>query len=168
MEAALFLGASRAIYYRKTDFSREGRTYDLILAANGYHRIDDYLRALELDGRLVVSGGAIRLVIQAASRKKATQGSGGKGIETLSLEQSREDPLFMKELLEEGKVLPLIDASFPLERTADAFRLNEKDHARGKSSSPYRTNSRDRARETCTCSYNKPNSRARAIASVRL
>jgi NADPH:quinone reductase-like Zn-dependent oxidoreductase len=58
--------------------------------------------------------------------------SGGKRVETLSLVLNRDDLLFMKELLEEGKVLPLIDAVFPLERTADAFRLYEKDHARGK------------------------------------
>jgi hypothetical protein len=60
--------------------------------------IDDYLRTLEPDGCLVVAGGAIRLVIPAASRK----------------------------------VLPVIDASFPLERAADAFWLYERDHARGK------------------------------------
>jgi NADPH:quinone reductase-like Zn-dependent oxidoreductase len=132
MELALSLGASRAIDYRKTDFSLERKIYGLILVVNGYRQIDDYLRALELDGRLVVVGGAIRLVIQAASRKKAMNGSGGKRVEIVSLEQSREDLLFLKGLLEEGKVLPLIDASFPLERAADAFRLYERDHARGK------------------------------------
>lgn len=131
-EAALRLGASRAIDYRETDFSREGKTYDLILAANGCRRIDDYLRALQPGGRLVASGGAIRLVIQAASRRRATKGSGGKRIEVLSLKKSREDLLFVKELLEEGKFVPLLDACFPLERAADAFRLYEKDHARGK------------------------------------
>ncbi len=102
-EAALCLGARRAIDYRKTDFSREGRTYDLILAVNGYHPLDDYLRALVRDGRLVVAGGSIRLLIQAASRKKAMKQSGGKRVETLSVEQSREDLLFIKGLLEEGK-----------------------------------------------------------------
>jgi NADPH:quinone reductase-like Zn-dependent oxidoreductase len=132
LEAALSLGASRAIDYRKTDFSQEGKTYGLILAVNGYRHIDDYLRALEPDGRLVVAGGSIRLLIQAASRKKAMKGSGGKRIETLSLEQSREDLLFMKGLLEEGKLHILIDATFPLEWAADAFRLYERDHARGK------------------------------------
>jgi NADPH:quinone reductase-like Zn-dependent oxidoreductase len=132
LEAALSLGASRAIDYRKTDFFREGSTYDLILAVNGYHSIEDYLRALVPDGRLVVSGGSIRLVIQAASRKKAMNGSGGKRVETLTLVHSREDLLFIKGLLEAGKVLPPIDAIFPLERTADAFRVFEKDHARGK------------------------------------
>ena len=60
------------------------------------------------------------------------KGSGGKRVETVSLEQSKEDLLFIKGLLEEGKVLPLIDASFPLERAADAFWLYENDHARGK------------------------------------
>ncbi len=132
LEAALSLGASRAIDYRKTDFSREGKTYDLILVVNGYHPVGKFLRALEPEGRLVVAGGAIRLVIQAASHKKATKGSGGKKVETFSLEQSREDLLFLKRLLEEGNVIPLIDASFPLERTADAFRHYEKDHPRGK------------------------------------
>jgi NADPH:quinone reductase-like Zn-dependent oxidoreductase len=132
LEAALSHGASRAIDYRKTDFSQEGKTYALILAVNGYRHIDDYLQALEPDGRLVVAGGSIRLLIQAASRKKAMKGSGGKRIETLSLEHSREDLLFLKGLLEEGKLHILIDASFPLERAADAFRLYERDHARGK------------------------------------
>ncbi len=131
-EAALRLGASQAIDYRTTDFSREGKTYDLVLAANGGPRVDDCLRALEPGGRLVVSGGAIRLVIQAASRRKAMRRSGGKEIEILSLKKSRDDLLFVKELLEQGKIVPLVDACVPLERAADAFRLYEKDHARGK------------------------------------
>jgi NADPH:quinone reductase-like Zn-dependent oxidoreductase len=132
LEAALSHGASRAIDYRKTDFSREGKTYGLIVAVNGCHPIDDYLRALERDGRLVVAGGSIRLLIQAASRKKSMKRSGGKSIETLSLEYGREDLLFLKGLLEEEKLHTLIDASFPLEKTADAFRRYEKGHARGK------------------------------------
>jgi NADPH:quinone reductase-like Zn-dependent oxidoreductase len=131
-EAALRLGASRAIDYRETDFSREGKTYDLILAANGCPQVDDCLQALRPDGRLVVSGGAIKLVLQAASRKRAMKGSGGKRIEILLLKQSREDLLFVKDLLDQGKLLPLVDAGFPLERAADAFRLYEKGHAQGK------------------------------------
>jgi NADPH:quinone reductase-like Zn-dependent oxidoreductase len=131
-EAALSLGASRVIDYRNTDFSSEGKTYNLILAVNGYHPLDDYLRALEPEGRLVVAGGSIRLVIQAASRKKAMNRSGGKRVETLSLEHSREDLLFIKGLLEEGNVRAMVDASFPLENTADAFRQYENEHARGK------------------------------------
>lgn len=132
LAAVLSVGASRAIDYRKTDFSREGKTYDLVVAVNGYHPLDDYLRTLEADGRLVVAGGSVRLLIQAASRKRTAKGSGGKSIETLSLAHSRDDLLFLKGLIEEGKLLPMIDASFPLERTADAFRLYEQDHARGK------------------------------------
>ncbi|MFN2137945.1 MAG: zinc-binding dehydrogenase [Candidatus Promineifilaceae bacterium] len=50
----------------------------------------------------------------------------------VDLEQSQEDLLLLKELLEAGKVRPVIDAVYPLQETADAFRTYENKHARGK------------------------------------
>jgi NADPH:quinone reductase-like Zn-dependent oxidoreductase len=53
------LGADHVIDYKKEDFTRNGQRYDLILAANGYHPISAYLRALSPEGVYVVAGGAM-------------------------------------------------------------------------------------------------------------
>ncbi len=50
----------------------------------------------------------------------------------VSLVQSQKDLVFMKELLESGKVVPVIDGCYPLSKTAEAFRYFEKVHPKGK------------------------------------
>jgi NADPH:quinone reductase-like Zn-dependent oxidoreductase len=46
--------------------------------------------------------------------------------------QSQKDLVFVKDLLESGKLVPVIDGSYPLSKTADAFRYYENEHPRGK------------------------------------
>ncbi len=126
------LGADHVIDYQKENFTRNGQQYDLIQAVNGYHPISDYLRALQPEGTFVVSGGSMAQLVQAASN--ATKGSqaGSQKIYVLTLKQNQQDLAFVKELIESGKIMPVIDKCYPLTKTTEAFWYFEKQHPKGK------------------------------------
>jgi len=132
LEMVRSLGADHAIDYTKEDFTQNGQQYDLILAVNGYHPISDYLRALKPEGTYVVAGGSMLQLFQAASNGKRISRTGGQKIVVLSLVQSQKDLNFIKELLESGKIMPVIDKCYPLSKTPEAFWYFEKVHPKGK------------------------------------
>jgi NADPH:quinone reductase-like Zn-dependent oxidoreductase len=132
LEMVRSLGASHLIDYRKEDFTQNRQQYDLILAVNGYHLISDYLHALKPEGTYVVAGGSMLQLIQAAGNKKRISKTGGQKTYVVSLEHNQKDLVFIKELLESGKVVPVIDGCYPLSKTSEAFRYFEKVHPKGK------------------------------------
>jgi NADPH:quinone reductase-like Zn-dependent oxidoreductase len=132
LEMARALGADHVIDYKMEDFNRNGQQYDLILAVNGNHPISDYLRALNPEGIYVVVGGSMVQLIQAASNGRRISRTGSQKIHIASLVQSQTDLLFIKSLLETGKIIPVIDGCYPLSNTAEAFWYFEKEHAQGK------------------------------------
>lgn len=132
VEMVRSLGAGRVIDYKKENFNEEGQHYDLILAVNGYHPISDYLRALTPEGVYVVVGGSMPQLLQAALQGRQTSKSGGQKTHVVSLVQSQKDLIFLKELLESGKVVPIIDRYYPLSETPKALWYFEKEHAKGK------------------------------------
>ena len=126
------LGANAVIDYTKEDFTQNGQRYDLIVAANGYHPIGDYLRALTPEGTYVVAGGAMVQLLQAALKGKFGSRTSHQKVLVCSLVASHPDLLVLRDLLASGKVVPIIDECYPLENTADAFRYYEQSHPRGK------------------------------------
>ena len=126
------LGADHVIDYTRDDFTRNGQRYDLILAVNGYHPISDYLHALSPKGIYVVAGGSMLQLFQASLHGRQNSKTGGQKTYVLSLVQSQNDLIFLKELHESGKVVPIIDRCYPLSKTADAFWYFETEHAKGK------------------------------------
>ena len=127
------IGADHVIDYTRENFTKNEQRYDLILAVNGYHPILGYRRALSPHGICVVAGGAMSQIFQALLLGPLLSRIGGKkigfmGIATTSIE----DLLFLKELLEAGKVVPVIDKSYPLNETAAAIRYLIEEHGRGK------------------------------------
>jgi NADPH:quinone reductase-like Zn-dependent oxidoreductase len=126
------LGADHVIDYTQEDFTQNGKRYDLIMAANGYHLILDYRRALNAGGRYVMSGGSGMQMFQAMALGPFLSMSGGKTMSNLAAKPNQADLAFMKELLEGGKVTPVIDRTYPLSEVADAIRYLEEGHARGK------------------------------------
>jgi NADPH:quinone reductase-like Zn-dependent oxidoreductase len=124
------IGANHVIDYTRENFTRNSQRYDLILAVNGYHPISDYLRALTPEGIYVVAGGSMLQLLQAARRGRQTSKTGCQKTHVVSLVQSQTDLVFMKELLESGKVVPMIDGCYPLSKAAEALRYFEKEHAR--------------------------------------
>ena len=127
------IGADHVIDYTREDFTKNEQRYDLILAVNGYHPILDYRRALGPHGICVVAGGAMSQIIQALLLGPLLSRIGSKKIGFMGIAiTSKEDLLFLKELLESGKVVPVIDKSYPLSETAEAIRYLIEEHGRGK------------------------------------
>ncbi len=126
------LGADHVIDYTQEDFTKNGQSYDLILAANGYHPISDYKRALSPRGIYVMTGGSMAQIFQAMLLGPSMSKAGGKKMGGLSAKPDQKDLAFVKELIEAGKVTPVIDRCYPLSETAEAFRHLGEGHARGK------------------------------------
>lgn len=126
------LGADHVIDYTKEDFTKNGLRYDLIIAANGYHPISDYKRALSPKGIYVMTGGSYAQMFEAMFQGSWISMTGSKKMGSLSMKQNQKDLIFMKELLEAGKVVPVIDRRYPLSEVADAMRYLEEGHAMGK------------------------------------
>ena len=126
------IGADHVIDYTEEDFTGNRQCYDLILAVNGYHPISDYLRALSPEGIYVVAGGSMLQLFQAALQGRRNSKTAMQKTYVASLVQDQQDLVFMKELLESGKVVPVIDGCYPLSKTAEALWYFEKEHAQGK------------------------------------
>ena len=126
------MGADQVIDYTQEDFTKNGQRYDLILAANGYHSIADYKRALRPRGTYVMTGGSTAQMFQAMLLGPWISMTGGKKMGNLLKKSNTKDLVCMKELLEAGKVVPVIDRRYSLGETAEAIRYLEEGHARGK------------------------------------
>lgn len=132
LELVRSLGADRVIDYRKEDFTRGGQRYDLILAVNGYHPIPDYQRALNPGGICAVAGGTPGQIVSGMFLGAMYSKIGGKKVASVNAKSNQQDLLVLKELLETGKIEPVIDACYPLEKAVDAFRYFSEVHPRGK------------------------------------
>lgn len=126
------IGADHVIDYTQEDFTKTGQHYDLILATAGYRSIFDYRRALSPKGIFVVTGGAMAQIFQTMLLGPWMSMAGSKKMGNLMAKVSNEDLVFMKELLEAGKVVPVIDRRYPFSEVAEALQYYEKGHARGK------------------------------------
>jgi NADPH:quinone reductase-like Zn-dependent oxidoreductase len=126
------LGADHVIDYTQEDFTRNGRQYDLILAANGYHSLADYKRALAPKGIYVMAGGTSAQIFQAMLLGSLLSRGGDRKLTNVSAHASQQDLLALNEWLETGKIVPVIDRQYPLRETADALRYLGAGHARGK------------------------------------
>lgn len=126
------LGADHVIDYIREDFTKSGQRYDLILAANGYHPISAYKRALRPGGIYVVTGGSMAQMFEANLLGPWMSMAGSKKMTGLAAKPNRKDLTFMKELLEAGKVSPVIDRCYPFQEIPEALNYLEEGHARGK------------------------------------
>jgi NADPH:quinone reductase-like Zn-dependent oxidoreductase len=126
------IGADQVIDYTGEDFTQNGQRYDLILAANGYHPILDYRRALSPQGIYVQAGGSGAQMFQAMFLGPLMSMTGSKKMGNLLQRPNQKDLAFMTELLEAGKVKPVIDRCYSLSEVPEAIRYLEEGHARGK------------------------------------
>ena len=126
------IGADHVINYTREDFTRNGQHYDLILAANGYHSISDYRRVLTPQGIYVTTGGSMAQMSQAMLQGRWISMTGSQKMGNLLARPNKQDLAFIKELLEAGKVKPVIDRCYPLSEVPEAIRYLEEGHAQGK------------------------------------
>lgn len=134
LEMVRSIGADHAIDYTKEDFTRNGQQYDVIYDAIGNRSVADYRRALKPQGNCVIAGfTTIPRMISHMILGAWVSRTGNKKIGMMGVAQpNKKDLLFISELLETGKVVPVIDKRYPLEETVAAIRYLETGRARGK------------------------------------
>ena len=132
LDMARSIGADHVIDYTQEDFTKSGLRYDLIIAANGYHPILAYRRALSPGGTYVAVGGSMAQIFQAMLLGPLLSRVGSKKMGFLLAHSNQEDLVFMGAVLEAGKVVPVIDRRYPLHEVAEAIKYLVEEHARGK------------------------------------
>ncbi len=132
LNIARSLGANHIIDYTQEDFTRRAERYDLILAANAYHSIFDYRRALTRGGVYVLVGGGLPQVFQFLLLAPFLSLFGQKKMRFFIANITAKDLAVLKDLLETGKIVPVIDRRYPLTDVAEALRYLEEGHAQGK------------------------------------
>lgn len=128
------IGADHVIDYTQEDFTNNGQQYDLIYCAVGNRSVSDYQRALKPQGVCVIAGiTSLRLMFQHMILGPRRSKVDGQRIGTAgTVEPNQKDLAFMMKLLENGRVVPVIDRCYPLSETAEAIRYLETGRARGK------------------------------------
>jgi NADPH:quinone reductase-like Zn-dependent oxidoreductase len=126
------IGGDHVLDYTREDFTKNGQRYDLIIAANGYHSIRDYWRALTPGGICVVLGGSMTQVFQGVLLGPLVSRIGNKKLGFMLAHSNQKDLIFLKELLEAGEIVPIIDKCYPLSEVAQAIRYLTEGHAGGK------------------------------------
>jgi len=132
LEQARSIGAEHVIDYTKEDFTKNGQQYDLVFAANGYHSLSAYKRALTPKGIYVMAGGSMAQIFQSMLMGSMMSETGGRKMTGVSAKRNQNDLIFIKELFEAGKVKSIIDRQYPLSEAAEALRYLGAGHARGK------------------------------------
>jgi NADPH:quinone reductase-like Zn-dependent oxidoreductase len=136
VDLARSIGADHIIDYTREDVTKSGQRYDLILGVNGYHSLFAYRRALRPTGIYVMVGAAnarvVRAFLQAMLLGPMMSRRGKRKIVLHSANPTQKDLAFLKDLLEAGKLVPVIDRTHPLRETAEAMRYLEEGHPGGK------------------------------------
>lgn len=133
LEMVRSIGADHVIDYTQEDFTKSGKLYDFILAVNGFHPILHYSRALTPNGIYVVAGGTLPQIFQGMLLGGLLSRFGSKKFVSMGLARTdQEDLIILRDLLESGKIVSVIDRSYPLSEVAEAIRYLIEEHATGK------------------------------------
>jgi NADPH:quinone reductase-like Zn-dependent oxidoreductase len=135
LEMVRAIGADHVIDYTQEDFTRSGRRYDLILDMGGNRSLSQLRRALTPRGTLVPVGGeggdrwiGIGRSLQALVVSPFVSHT----LRPVSSKPNQADLQILKELIDTGKVTPVIDRTYPLSEVPDAIRYLHEGRARGK------------------------------------
>ena len=130
------LGADHVIDYAREDFADQAHRYDLILDTGGRRSLSHLRRALAPRGTLVIVGGEgggrltggferqLRAVLLSAFCRQQ--------LRSLTAVERREDLLFLMDVIEAGKLTPVIDRTYPLNEGQKALADADEGHGRGK------------------------------------
>jgi NADPH:quinone reductase-like Zn-dependent oxidoreductase len=135
VERVRSIGADWIIDYTQEDFTRSGQRYDLILDCVGNHSLAACRRVLNPRGIYIIVGapdGRWISPLPRALQALVMSRLGSQSLVMLIAKRSPEDLAILLELLESGKVIPVIDRRYKLEEVPEAIRYLEAGHARGK------------------------------------
>ena len=129
------IGADEVVDYTAGDFTDGQKSYDLVLDTVGNRSLSRLRRALASDGTLVLvgaGGGRVLGPLTQMARARLLSPFVGQRMVSLMAKQSREDLLTLKQMIEEGKLKPVVERAYPLAEAAEAVRHVEAHHTRGK------------------------------------
>jgi NADPH:quinone reductase-like Zn-dependent oxidoreductase len=121
------IGADHVIDYTQEDFTKNDETYDLILDVVGKGSFSACIRSLKQNGTYLT---ADPRPLQKVRGRWTSRTSGKKVIFGATYPKT-EDLIYLKELIEAGKIKTVIDRRYPLEQTAEAHRYVEEGHKKG-------------------------------------
>jgi NADPH:quinone reductase-like Zn-dependent oxidoreductase len=128
------LGADHLVDYTKEDYTRNGKQYDRILDVQAHRSVFDYKRALKPGGTFAMIGGSMGggLLLQVIFLGPMISRFANKKVGLMGYKPNRSDLDRLTRLFEEGKIVPVIDKCYPLDRVADAFRYFGTGRVKGK------------------------------------
>lgn len=136
VELVRSLGADRVIDYTLEDFTKAGQLYDVIFDLVGNHSLSAFRRALNSKGIYIAAGGSSdRWMIGALARMFAALVLGpfvSQKLVMILAKANKKDLTTISELMQAGKVTPVIDRRYRLSEVPEAIRYLEEGHARGK------------------------------------
>lgn len=137
MDLVRSIGADHVIDYTREEFTQSGKRYDVILDTAGRRPLSTLRQALAPKGTLVIVGGEGGGRILGGFDRQIFRAPlvslfAGQALRPLASKELVEDLLTLKELIESGKVTPVIDRTFPLSEAPEAIRYLAEGHARGK------------------------------------
>ena len=128
LELVKSLGADKVIDYTQEDFTKNGETYDIILdAVVGKSSFSRCKGSLTPNGLYLAVAGGLKEAVQMLWSSM----TGGKKVLFGPAAESKEDLVFLRELIEAGKIKAVIDRRYPLEQTVEAHRYADKGHKKG-------------------------------------
>lgn len=128
LELVKSLGVYNVIDYTKEDFTQSGKTYDIIFDTSGKSPFSGCLSSLKSNG---VYLRAVHMNLSPILRGLWTSITSSKKVIGGTAIERKEDLIFLKELIESGRMKSVIDRCYPLEQTAEAHRYVEQGHKKG-------------------------------------
>ena len=132
VELVRSIGADRVIDYTRDEVTRRPERYDLILDTAAFRWPWEYRRLLNPHGIYVLVGGSTARMFQMGFLMPLARMTGNRRIELVMSKPNQKDLLVLKDLIEAGKLTPVIDRSYQLAEVPEAIRYLEEGHARGK------------------------------------
>jgi 2-desacetyl-2-hydroxyethyl bacteriochlorophyllide A dehydrogenase len=128
IELVKSLGADKVIDYTNEDFTQSGQTYDIIFDTTGKSPFSGCLKSLKQNGIYLR---AVHMALSSIVRGLWTSMTSSRKVIGGVATESKENLVFIKELVEAGKLVPVIDRRYPLEQIAEAHRYVDKGHKKG-------------------------------------
>jgi NADPH:quinone reductase-like Zn-dependent oxidoreductase len=126
------LGADHVIDYTREDFTKNGKQYDLILDIVAHRSVFAYKRALISCGSYFLTGGSVATILQILLLGPWISMIESKKMRVLAVRPNLKDMVYITELYEAGKVVPVIDRRYPLSEVPEALRYLGEGRVKGK------------------------------------
>ena len=128
VELVKSLGADKVIDYTMEDFTQNGEPYDIIFDTTGKSPFSDCIRSLKQNGIYLRS---VHMTLSSNLRGSWTSMTSSKKVIGGVATEQKENLVFLKNLIEAGKLKPVIDRRYPFEQIAEAHRYVDKGHKKG-------------------------------------